>query len=149
VRKKRLVIAAIAAVMLISLMSGIAGARFTDEATATMSGRTGYVNIRTWNVTLTNKFQPGDTQYVWLRVHNNGNCPVKITSATIKGLPGYLGVRWAERPVNRVFRYCQSLYFKFYVHMPASATKPQNVPFSFRIVFHAENVSTTWPRVGP
>lgn len=147
--KKRYIVIAIVAAMLISLMSGVASARFSDTATATMSGRTGYVNIRTWNVTLTDKFQPGDTQYVWLRVHNNGNCPVKILSATIKGLPGYLGVSWTQRPLGQVFKYCQSLYFKFYVHMPATATKPQNQPFSFQIVFYAENVSTTWPRVGP
>lgn len=147
--RKRLLIATIAIVALIALLSGVAGAWYTDSATSTLSGRTGLVSIRTWNVTLTDKFQPGDTQYAWLRVHNNGNCPIKITSATIYGLPGCLFARFDRKPLNQVFRPCQFLYFKLYLYMPTSVTGPQNVPFSFKIVFHAQNIPTAWPAVGP
>lgn len=144
-RKKRLVVAVIATVVLIAMLSGIASAWFTDTATATMSGKTGNVSIQTHNVTLTQKFQPGDIQYFWLKVHNNGTCPIKITSATILFKPPWLGVIFAKKPLNQIFNHCESKYFKLYVYMPASATKPQNASFWFQIRFHAQNVPTTWP----
>ena len=143
-QKKRLVIAVIVTAALIAVLSGVAGAWFTDTATSTLSGRTGLVSIRTWNVTLTDKFQPGDTQYVWLRVHNNGNCPVKITSATIQGLPSCLSAHFTVKPLNVRLVHCQSGYFKLYVHMPTGVTGPQNVPFSFKIRFVAQNLPTNW-----
>jgi len=146
--RKRLVIAVIATAVLLIVLSGVAGAWFTDSATATVSGRTGLVSIRTWNVTLTDRFQPGDTQYTWLKVHNNGNCPIILTSVTIHGLPGCLSARFDRKPLNQVFKPCQSLYFKLYVYMPTSVTGPQNVPFSFKIRFQSRNVPTAWPAVG-
>lgn len=147
-RKKRLVIAAIATVVLVAMLSSIAGAWLTTSATATASGRTGYVRIQTYDVTLSDKFQPGDTQFVWLRVHNNGSCPVKIIRATAKDVPSYLAVSFVKTPTAQVITFCQSVYFKMLVHMFPSATPHQNTAFSFQIQFDAQNTPTVHPTVG-
>lgn len=145
--QKRLAVTGIAiAACLVLLLSSMACAWFTDTATATITGKTGLVKISTWNVKISPRFQPGDTQYAWLKVHNAGNCPIKIEKIVIIGKPSFLGVS-VSGPVGQTFKPCKCLYFKLYVKMPEGVTKPQDQFFSFKIRFYARNVPTAWPTV--
>lgn len=143
---KRLAITMMVAAFLVLLVSSVAGAWFEAEATSTVRGKTGLVKITTVNVTLSRTFQPGDTQYAWIKVHNAGRCPIKILNARILGLPGFLGATIAG-PLGQTFNPCNVLWFKLYVKMPTAVKGPQDHSFSFKVRFYARNVPTAHPTV--
>ena len=145
--RKRSAIAGITvAAFLVLLVSGVASAYFTNEATATVSGRTGLVKINTVSVSISKTFQPGDTQYAWIKVHNAGRSPIKVLNARIIGLPGFLGAS-ISGPFGQTFNPCNVLYFKLYVKMPTGVQGPQDHSFSFKVRFYARNVPTAHPTV--
>lgn len=145
--RKRLTIAVVAA-CLVLLVSGTACALFTDTATVTVRGTTGTVDIVTrGNVRISDTFQPGDTQYVYLRVHNAGTCPIKITDyRVINPFPSWLGVDIVHTS-TLFLKHCEYAYFRLYVYIPVGVTKPQGTGFWFQIEFLAENQTTVHPPV--
>ena len=140
--RKRLAIAGVVVATSLFPFSGIASAWFTNTATCNVTGRTGNVRITTVNVTLSYKFQPGDTQYKWIKVYNAGRCPVKIYQIRIFGKPGFLGVRVTPGIRGRI-NAGGSYSFKLYVWMPPGVGNwAQNKPINFQIKFFSQNLPT-------
>lgn len=145
-RKRSAITAITVAALLALLVSGVASAWFEDTATATVRGKTGLVKITTVNVRISDAFQPGDTQYAWIKVHNAGRCPSKILNVRILGLPGFLGAT-ITGPLGQTFNPCNVLWFKLFVKMPIGVKGPQDHDFSFKVRFYARNVPSAHPTV--
>lgn len=145
-RKRTVIVSMVMAALLVLSISGIASAWYEATATSTIWGRTGLVKITTVNVHISKTFQPGDTQYAWIKVHNAGRCPIQILKYRIFGLPGWLGAS-VSGPFGQKFNPCGVRYFKLFVKMPSGVKGPQDHPFSFRIQFTARNVPSVHPTV--
>jgi len=141
-RKGRIVVIGLIAVLLIALLSGIGSAWFTDQSTTIVKGKTGYVKICSADIKwLVTNFQPGDTQYISIPLHNQGRCPVLITTK-ITGLPVWLRASLSPFSISRL-NAGQTKVFRLYVYMPTTVgNKAQNKSFQFRVEFYATNLPT-------
>lgn len=140
--RKRLTMLVLTGLLVLGLAAS-ASAWFGTSADSTVKGKTGLVSITTCNVQLTKFFQPGDTQYAKIKVHNNGNCPLEIVRIQIIGKPWFLAVS-VTGPLNQSFKPCNTKTFTMYVKMPQGYTSPQNQFFTFKVRFYALNTPTNW-----
>lgn len=145
-RKRTVVVSMIMAALLVLSISGIASAWYEATAISTIRGKTGLVKITTLDVRISNAFQPGDTQYAWIKVYNAGRCPIKILNARIRYLPGFLGAS-ITGPLGQTFNPGVVKWFKLYVKMPTGVKGPQNHDFWFKVEFTARNIPSAHPTV--
>lgn len=139
-RKRILGLGIIAAAIMLMSMAGTASAWFEVKKSATVSGRTGSINITVFNIQVSTSLQPGDTQYAWLKVKNSsGRCPIKIVDAVALNIPWYLIVKVDSGDFDECFQPRQFKFFKIWLKMRESATQPRGKFFSFQIQFTAQN----------
>lgn len=125
------------------LMVGVvasASADWTDtaEASYTMDPGITDINCNAIGVTLDGKLYPGYVGTFYVKVDNDGDCPVKIT-ATVINAHSVLNI--TVEPFNDIVAALGSHTFKFTVEMlTTTGIGYQNLPLGFKIEFAATSI---------
>lgn len=122
------------------LMAAPASAYFTDQATVTINGNTGSVDIHcTYKVNLPSDMQPGHVYWVKVHIHEQGVCPVKLWTK-VTNIPWFLNV-YVYPPTVAILKYCQTAVFDIKVVMPSTVgDSAQNKPVALYFTVYAQNL---------
>lgn len=122
------------------LMAAPASAYFTDQATATITGKTGSVNIHfTYKVNLPQDMQPGHVYWVKAKIHEQGVCPVKLWT-NVTNVPWFLKV-YVYPPTVAILKYCNTAVFNIKVVMPSwVGNTAMNKPVALYFTVYAQNL---------